>query len=104
MFILAGGSDIFLNVENQHSSLLLWDLQIMKYSLNTTKPLPINHRPLAINMPCNKIPLIAYCNIFAEILLHIAIYCNKNFSKFYTRSRKFCFRTNSLLVKFPKMP
>ena len=28
-----------------------------------TRPFPINHRPIAINMQCNKIPLIAYCNM-----------------------------------------
>ena len=27
------------------------------------RPLPINHRPIAINMQCKKIPFIAYCNI-----------------------------------------
>ena len=49
-----------------------------------TSPVVINHRPIAINLQCNKI-LIAICNKFAEIILylHITIYCNKYFSKVF---------------------
>ena len=28
--------------------------------LGSIRPFPINHRPIAINMQCNKIPFIAY--------------------------------------------
>ena len=36
-----------------------------------TSPVVINHRPIAINLQCNKI-LIAICNKFAEILLYFS--------------------------------
>ena len=41
----------------------------------TYRPLPINHRPIAINMQCNKIPFIAYCNM-QYICRNSIAYCN----------------------------
>ena len=39
------------------------------------RPFPINHRPIAINMQCNKMPFIAYCNM-QWICRNSIAYCN----------------------------